>query len=229
MTGNELLLDATYEIPEFTNSGAEQTRMLAFFNSEKRILESMLANRPGRHLLKSKTFSTVADRSPNRYSRPADFQKVSYMERVISDTTGDYERILPVQHLSEKGAIIRGEDRAPVMIVTNNTGRPIGYLIGDDFIHLFPISDAVYTVRLWYLRRYADIAATASELDIPEDFAEVLVQGGRFRLYKYLKQDTQRMFQEVLVAREQALQSVVHQVVDGPRVMNLEIPPEDWA
>lgn len=229
MTGNEILAEIADLCQEFTNSGAEQTRMLRWANAEQRILESQLSKLPGRHLLRSQTFSTVADRTPNRYSKPSDYQKAAFMEYVIADSTADYERLFPVQHISEKGISYLDDDDYPVLISTNSQGKPQAYLVGGDFVQLFPISDAIYTIRIWYHKRFAAITASDTELDTPEDFADPIIEGCRYRLYKRLRQDTRDMLAELMTVREIALNSVSEQVVDGPRYMSTDIPVEDWA
>lgn len=213
---------------EFTNSGAEQTRAVEHLNAEREQIEAELAARDADYLLKSSTFPTVADRSPNRYSLPTDLGKFRYVERVITESTADYARLLPVQILSEKEVSITGSNGFPVMISTGSTGPPQGYLLGLDFVQLFPISDAVHTIRIWYLGRYADIVADDTELDIPEVLNDSIVFGVRIRIHDYLHFPTGGFKAELAIKKEKAFQSLMSRVSDGPLFGNAAIPPSDW-
>ena len=218
-TGNELLTRLGNLVNEYDNSVAdEQTRALDHFNAEKEKLEAEISALGEDYLLSSSTFPTVAARSPNRYLLPADFKEIRYLERVLDDSTGDYERIWPIQHIGDKeywrSEYITG------MLTTSGTNRPDGYLLGSDFIQLEPISDAVYTLRLWYVRRYADITAADDELEIPHAVIEALILGTAIRERLYRRDsitDLKELYRE---ARNRGLSNLQVRRQDGPVLIN---------
>ena len=202
----------TYICNEFTNSGDEATRALDHLNAEREQVEGDLSARHPDYLLRSQTFSTSAGRSPNRYSLPADIQKVRYLERVVSDSTADYERLWPVQQLTEKGDATFDAGGSTVMISGSSTGPPLCYLLGDDFWQIFPISDAVYTLRVWYAKRYADITASNDELNIVEYLSDVIVFGARIRIHDFLHLPTNDLTTELMLKKERALRALINRV-----------------
>lgn len=165
-SGNDLLSRLADEVPEFTNSGAEQTRALRRLNGSQRKVVAELNALGEDYLLTSATYSLTASTSPNRYSLPTDLFQPRYMERVVSEADADYERIWPVHHIYDKQFSIAtwwGEIRFSL-----SPGEPIGYLLGGDFFDIYPISDDTYTVRFWYTKTLSDIAASATALDLPD-------------------------------------------------------------
>lgn len=226
-TGNLLLTRCANRLIEYKNTAPEQARMLDHLNSERVDLEVAIETISEDYLLVTKDFDTVVSRSPNVYTIKTvgttpgdidadDFNKFRYMEVVVSDASSDYRRIQPFDHIAQKG------DRryydafvlSPGAVV--NVGEPQRYLARDNEIQLFPVSDTVYTVRLWYVRHLPEIAATDDVLDFPPALEEALVWGSckRERLFR---RDTVGEFDsEYERARERGLVAIEDRIVDGP-------------
>lgn len=224
-TGNELITRCQNRIIEFKATAAENTRMLDHLNSEREELEGDIESISEDYLLVTKDFNTVASRSPNTYTiknvlntsadiGAEDFNKPRYLERVVSDASSTYRRITHLDHIAEKQA--RRSGLFLGASATSSTGEPRTYLLRDNVINLFPVSDQVYALRLWYIRHLGDIVADAEELDFPRVLLEAMVWGACKRERIFRRDDPKDFIQEYEAARARGLIALEDRLVDGP-------------
>lgn len=216
-TGTELQADVADLVQVYdTNVAAENTRCLRMGSVAQREIAAEVVAIDEDWLLRSQTFPTVADRYPNRYSLPSDFWNFRYLERVVDATTGSVDRIPPIQHIPDK-EFSSDRFRTDASAVAA-TGPPEGYLLGDDFIEIKPISDAVYTCRIWYEKTLADLEA-ANDIELPYPMYQALVYKTAIHMLVYTNQpfgDMERLYQQALV---RAVGSLHQRADDGPRVV----------
>lgn len=202
-TGSDLRTRLADLVPTYDNSvTAEQDRAMRHATLVQKDIENEIRGVAEDFFLVSATFTTVADRSPNRYSLPDDFGDIRYLERVIDESTGDYDRVPPLGNIADKDFAEFDHDlRYMIDSTGTGTGKPAGYLLGSDFLQIQPISDAAYTMRIWYEKQLAAIASETNS-DLPDFMFNALVLGTAVREYLYRRlsdwQDIDAKYQEAL-------------------------------
>jgi hypothetical protein len=232
MTGTGAIARVGDRIIEYRATAGEKTRILGHLNAEREQIEGDIESVEPGYLLKYKDFSTVADRSPNLYTirtvggvtadiEANDFNKSAYLERVLDNDAGRFERVGRLQHIHEKDSGGNPYDFLAYMIPgTTGTGPPRGYYPMDNRILLTPISDAVYTMRLWYIKHYADIADDSDEIEFPRVLHEALIWGACIR-ERLFRRDTIGEFRDMYeAALARGLMGIVDQSIDGPDQIN---------
>ena len=172
-------------------------------------------------------WSTAADTSPNEYlfgtGNPIaidDFMGVQHLYRIISDSTGDYEELRPFDQLRQQHDMGDGREYGGMLTGTSsNKGRPTHYLVNVDSLQIFPISDAIYTMRLWYTKAPAAIAA-ATAIDVPIAMYQALVYGVAREEAVFRKEKEFNEFHAMyLSAMASGMATLAHQT-EGPRNIN---------
>lgn len=95
------------------------------------------------------------------YVFPSDFMTLQRIEVIISGT-GITENRQPLTPIT-----INQQDLVPI-----NPGRPSNYYINKDRMTLSPTPDNIYTMRLYYSYRVADLTNDDQTPDVPEQFME---------------------------------------------------------
>ena len=199
-----------------TTVSAENTRCLRMGSVAQREIASEIVTVDEDWLLRSQTFPTVASRYPNRYSLPSDFWNFRYLERVLDATTGSVERIHPIQHIPDKELT---DDRFYTdASAVSSSGVPDGYLLGDDFIEIHPISDAVYTLRIWYEKTLADLAS-GTAVDLPYPLYQALVYKTAVHMLVYTNQSFADMEALYRGALARGVSAIHQRSDDGPRLI----------
>jgi len=219
-TGTTLRADVADLVMRFDNSvSAQQDIVMRLASVAQREIVSELISIDDDFLTATATFALVANRSPNRYDYPDDFQNFRYLERVIDESTGSYERIWPIHHISDKEFTYDDEFAGVLVTSSSATGRPLAYLLGDDFIQIEPISDAAYTCRIWYQKSLADIT-TEGTIAIPYALYNALVYKTCSKFLKRLNADSSdfEMMYEKALARGMGAVGQRHD--DLPRTVN---------
>ena len=218
-TGNDLIQRVVDLCPEMgddtgTLTAPESARLVRHLNAEQEKLSGEIAAIGEDYQLVSGTFNTTANRSPN-------FKDIRYLERIIDEAAGVYERVPPIDHLNDKD---RDDVRVWLdLIIQGAPGRPVGYLLGSDFIQIEPICDADYPMRIWYTARYADIVADDTQLiSFPAELYDALVLGAAYRekLFRRIFEDAQAMLLNKEIALSQGLANLNTRQDDGPKFIN---------
>lgn len=223
--GNDLIARVIDLVPEMgdntgTLSAAEESRLLRNFNAELDKVIGALASIGEDYQLASSTFDTVANRSPNRYGLPADFKDIRYLEIILDDAAGAYERIPPIPHIADKDWSLTYV--WPDLIINGAQGRPAGYLLGSDFIQIEPICDDIYPMRIWYTFRYIPIVADDVEIRLPPELYDALVYGAAAREKEFRRemQDAQAFFMKAELFRSGGLSNLETRRDDGPQLIH---------
>lgn len=216
--GSDLQTDVADLVNAYdTTVSAENTRLLRMASVAQRDIVSEILTVDEDWLLRSQTFPTVASRYPNRYSLPSDFVNFRYLERVLDATTGSVERIHPIQHIPDKELT---DDRFYTdSSAVVSSGVPDGYLLGSDFIEIHPISDSVYTLRIWYEKSVADLAA-GTDIDLPYPLYHALVYAATVAMLRSTNQpygDEEGKYNRALA---RGISAIHQRSDDGPRTVH---------
>ena len=146
----------------------------------RQIMAEIVAISP-HYRLDSVNFSTAANRVPNEYTITSGgdinitnfMGGIQHLYRIITDATGDYVELFPFDQIRQQHEMV---DPVSHDGSSSSLGPPTNYLLTVDSLWLFPISDAVYTLRMWYSRAPAPIV-TGDVVDVPESFYNALVYG----------------------------------------------------
>lgn len=232
-TGNQIVQRTVDLMPEIgdntgTPSTAETDRLIRHANAEREKIEGDIASLGEDYELVSATFVTTPGVSPNRYSLPDDFKDIRYLERIIDDQQGRYLRIDPMTHLLDKAS----NDQNQFMYYPGTGGTPNApqmYYVGGDFIQLFPISDDVYDMRLWYTFKYPVIAATDIELGIPDELIDTLVWGICVREKMFRRDDAMPFVVEREATRARGLDNLQVRTDDVPHTIAYVGEPGEYV
>ena len=145
-------VDLTDRIPEFIAEGLERT-------NHELLARGGLPNQE-----QVATASTVADQES--LAVPSDYAMLRWI-RVDEDSTGAVEPLEPVDY------------DTLLHYYGTNTGRPERFAVIDESFYFRPIPDAVYTVRIGYIKRY-----TAFSSDSDTNY--LLTHGGNVLLHAAL-------------------------------------------
>lgn len=127
-------------------------------------------------------FSTVANTVPNRYTISSGgainitnfMGGIQHLYRIITDSTGTYAELWPFDQIRQQHEM--GDPILHPETSSSNLGPPTNYILTDDSLWLFPISDAAYSLRMWYSTAPTAIA-TSTAIEVPEAFYNALVYG----------------------------------------------------
>ncbi len=111
----------------------------------------------------SQTFPTVAN--TKSYTLPVAFRGMVRLEHYNAADASDIDKIdsLPFPRSEGSGAW-----------PFSQPGKPRRYILRDDQIDLWPIPDAVYTLRMYFDNRQNDFSADADVPSSPLDFHELI-------------------------------------------------------
>ena len=130
-----------------------------------------------------------------------------------------YERVWPSPSLDMKD--YHGRTRWWDVNAIVASGRPEAYMLfGPGEIELFPISDAIYSMRMWYTKTYAPVAATDTEIEMPNPFNDVLVYGTVKRERLYRRDRVNDIEPEFAAAYGRAMANMQPRRDDGPHIVN---------
>ncbi len=97
------------------------------------------------------------------YVLPSDFLKLRRLELNTGGTyPNEYNRRLEYITFNEQG------------LVSPNVSSPTNYTIIKNKLHLYPIPDNAYPLKLWYEYRVVDMVNDNDVPDVPEEFHEYL-------------------------------------------------------
>lgn len=118
------------------------------------------------------------------YNLPAD--TVDAVSIVINTGGNDY-RISRIGFNEYAGQTNKSKQSRPTQYwIERLTTQPV--------MHLYPVPDKVYTIKIWRLRRIQDAGSAANTPDVPFRFYEALIAGVALRIGKKNTQlDTQRL------------------------------------
>jgi hypothetical protein len=229
-TGSELSTDLERLLPEYSDSvSAEKTRALGHASVRLKEIAAEIRSLDENFFLVSSTFPTVASRSPNRYSLPDDFGDIRWLERVVSESGGTYERVYPVGSMEHKdGRPTHTESDSYLVDSSAATGKPASYLLGGDFLQLYPIGDSTYSCRLWYDKTLADVAASVA-IPLPLPFYPAILYGTAVEERLYRRDDTLDMEMRYERALSRALRSLEQRQDDGPRRVVYQEHPDEYC
>lgn len=136
-----------------------QATVNVWINLAQREVQKKLLQAGNNYYLKPVTTSTVAQQAD--YVLPTDFITLHRLEAVLSGT-GVNENRQPITQITTNQ-----QD-----LVSISLGPPTNYYLKKDRVTLSPTPDQVYTLRLYYSPRVADLSADADVPDVPEQFME---------------------------------------------------------
>lgn len=138
-----------------------------WINNAQREVQKKLLQSGDNYYLETVRASTVASQAD--YVIPDDFVKLHRLELILSGT-GVNENRLQLNPVTLNQQFDYG----------NGLGTPIAYVLKKNRLTLFPTPDQVYTLRLYYSPRVADMTDDADIPDVPEDYHELIAIEGAF-------------------------------------------------
>lgn len=132
-----------------------------WINNAQREVQKKLLEAGDNYYLETVQTSTVASQAD--YVIPDDFVKLHRLELILSGT-GVNENRLQLNPITLNQQFDYG----------NGLGTPIAYALKKNRLTLFPTPDQVYTLRLYYSPRVADMNSDSDIPDVPEDYQELI-------------------------------------------------------
>ena len=110
--------------------------------------------------------------------RRCSFPTVIDIQKYVLPT--DVGALFKVWDVTNKRPLVKiGHEQLPDNL-SDTSGQPLQYLRSVDWIELYPIPDAVYTIEMWYKTQVADLASPADEPAIPLPWHVGIVNLGRW-------------------------------------------------
>lgn len=121
-----------------------------------------------------KTFSGTISASTHIHSFPADAQQII----TLRITAPDSDAI----DLTDRYVDFREFDDRHPDPTQDNEGVPDEWTMSAGNFYLWPIPDQAYTLDTRYIKKPTDLSTDGTELDIPEEFQELVVLGAAARI-----------------------------------------------
>lgn len=129
------------------------------------------------------SFSTVASQQTYTSSDgiPTNIKEIDYAKVTVSGN--DYE-LIPMNI----GELNR------MLVNTSGTSTPDYYALFDENIHMYPTPNGVYTITLYYKKKYAALSAGADENDWTTDAEDLIESRAEWWLYsRVIKSESKAM------------------------------------
>jgi len=159
-------------------------------------LKSSVANWLGRSDLTNEIsdFIKLAEQDFNRKLANTGYNKMINLETMsISTETKD----LPTGFLGVASIYIDGANKSSLQYVTpeqafsmyggSQTGQPQAYTIIANKIHLYPIPDGTYSVKIYYYKTFDSLTADADTNDVLDNHSDVYLYGSLYFAHTFIR------------------------------------------
>lgn len=163
MNRSEIRALARFWLNEASEGFFRDSDLNVLINVSNQKLNTLVAALKEDYFTTSVTFPTVS--GTKSYTLPTDFRALRRIEHYNASDPGDIQKIskwhFPNSELGDDWPFTA-------------SGRPTQYIIRGTQLDLYPIPDAVYTLRLYYDQRKANLTGDAEIPSSPLDFHDMI-------------------------------------------------------